>query len=58
MIKQLGGNVVTDIEKGLNINVMVTNQLIRNAKLLFAINIGAKVVNMQWLKDSKTKGKF
>jgi hypothetical protein len=49
---------VTDIEKGLNINVMVTNSLIRNAKLLYAINTGARIVNMNWLKDSKTKNKF
>ena len=38
---------------------MVTDgKLIRNCKLLQAINIGAKIVNLQWLKDSQKKKEF
>jgi hypothetical protein len=32
--------------------------LIRNGKLLTAINKGAKIVNLNWLLDSKKKGEF
>lgn len=53
MIKDLGGQVVTDIEEG--IDVMVTDKLIRNAKLLYSITIGTKIVSMKWLNDSKRK---
>lgn len=56
MIKDLGGQVVTDIEEG--IDVMVTDKLIRNAKLLYSITIGTKIVSMKWLNDSKKKGEF
>jgi len=56
MIKDLGGTPITDIEK--NLDVFVAKELIRNAKLLYAINKGAKIVSLKWITDSKKEGKF
>jgi len=47
---------VTDIDK--DIDIMVAGKLIRNAKLLYAINKGARVVSLQWLEDCKTQGEI
>lgn len=55
-MKKLGCQVVTDIEKG--IDVMVTDKLIRNAKLLYSINIGAKIVSTKWLLDSSKENRL
>lgn len=51
IIKKLGGKAIEDISE--NFDIMVTDaKLIRNCKLLQSINLGAKVVNLNWLKDS------
>ncbi len=44
MIKECGGTIVTEIDK--DFEVMVTGKLIRNAKLLYAINRGVKIVSL------------
>ena len=37
---------------------MVTGKLIRNAKLLQAINLGRKIVTLKWLEDCKKEERF
>lgn len=44
IIKTLKGHVITEIDH--KFDVMVTGKLIRNAKLLYAINIGAPIVGL------------
>lgn len=48
--------MITEIDQ--KFNVMVTGKLLRNAKLLYALNIGAPIVGLQWLKDSQREGRF
>eukprot|EP00347_Sterkiella_histriomuscorum_P007881 403347206 len=57
IIKKLGGKAIEDISE--NFEVMVTDvKLIRNCKLLQSINLGAKVVSVNWLLESQKNGKF
>ncbi|CDW74642.1 UNKNOWN [Stylonychia lemnae] len=57
IIKKLGGKVIDDIAE--QFDVMVTDgKLIRNCKLLQAINLGAKIVNTNWLTESQKKKQF
>jgi len=57
IIKKLGGKPILDIDE--KFDVMVTDdKLIRNCKLLQAINLGVKLVNTNWLTDSKKKNEF
>ncbi len=38
--------------------MIAESKLVRNCKLLQAINIGAKVVNINWLNDSAKNNEF
>ena len=50
MIKALGGDIVNDMDE--EFNVLVTDKLVRNIKLLVAINRNAHVVDLKWVTES------
>lgn len=57
MIKKLGGKAIEDISE--NYDIMIADaKLVRNCKLLYSINLGAKVVSIGWLTDSAAANKF
>ena len=56
-LKKLGALVVEDIEERFDVMV-ADDKLVRNVKLLQAINIGAKIVKLDWIKDSVKKKEF
>ena len=56
MILGLGGSVIRNIKD--NFDVLVITSVTRSIKFLLACNIGARIVSLKWLEDSKEKKEF